>query len=49
MYVNWFFWFYILYYVIEDDYILGDESFIICDEGEVLSGDENIIGMYLFF
>lgn len=47
MYVNWFFWFYILYYVIEDDYILGDESFIICD-GEVLSGDENIICMYLF-
>lgn len=49
MHVNWFSWSYISYYATEDDHTSGDESFITCDEGEVLSGDENTTGMHSFF
>lgn len=48
MHVNWFSWSYISYYATEDDHTSGDESLITCDEGEVLSGDENTTGMHSF-
>lgn len=48
MHVDWFSWSYISYYATEDELTSGDESFITCDEGEVLSGDENTTGRHSF-